>query len=159
MKLNESSGKTAATYAVILGVAYIALGLLEFIEGFGDFFAITGERILGIQWIPVDIFGGIMTIIIGLVYFGAIPLWKAKYESLSFLLVGALLSAVFGALYLIIVAADGFGTVLALIDGEEWTWEWLTAGTAGTGLLRPEIWLFFLSLPLVYFAWSATKAK
>jgi hypothetical protein len=87
----------------------------------------------------------------GATYLAATSLWKGKRESLGFVLVGVLLSTVFGALYLFIVCADGFGMLLSIWQGEEWTWEWLTAGTAGTGILRPEIWLAAASLPLGYF--------
>lgn len=148
MKLNESNGKVVATYALILGIIYFILGILEVVEGFGPFFGVTEGPVLGVEWLPADMFGGLATIVIGAVYFGATPLWKAKYESLSFLLVGVLLSTVFGALYLLIWGANGFGAFLA---GEEWEWM--------ADLLRLEIWLFFLSLPLGYFALKVTRTK
>jgi hypothetical protein len=148
MKLNESNGKVVATYALILGAIYFILGILEVVEGFGPFFGVTEGPVLGAEHIPADLFGGLATIVIGAVYFGAAPLWKAKYESLSFLLVGVLISTVFGALYLLILGANGFGAYLA---GEEWEWM--------ADLLRPEIWLFFLSLPLGYFALKVTRTK
>lgn len=148
MKLNESNGKVVATYALVLGIIYFILGILEVVEGFGPFFGVTAGPVLGAEYISADLFGGLATIVIGAVYFGAAPLWKAKYESLSFLLVGVLLSTVFGALYLLILGANGFGAYLA---GEEWEWM--------ADLLRPEIWLFFLSLPLGYFALKVTRTK
>ncbi len=148
MKLNESNGKVVATYALILGAIYFILGILEVVEGFGPFLGITEGPVLGAEYIPADLFGGLATMVIGAVYFGVAPLWKAKYESISFLLVSALLSTVFGVLYLLIWGANGFGAFLA---GEEW--EWMAE------LLRPEIWLFFLSLPLGYFALKVTRTK
>lgn len=157
MKLSEGAGKSMVAYAVILGILYITIGSIEFATGLWDLLAPgAAESILGM---PIDLYGGFATLVIGAVYFGAIPLWREKYESLGFVLVGVLLSVVFGALYLLIVGADGFGTYLAYLDGESWTWEWLTSGTAGPGLLRPEIWLFFVSIPLGIFAWRTTKTK
>lgn len=157
MKLSDGAGKSMVTYAVILGVLYIIIGSIEFVTGFWDLLAPgAAESILGM---PIDLYGGFASLMIGAVYFGAIPIWRGKYESLGFVLVAALLSVVFGALYLLIVGSDGFGTYLAYLDGEAWTWEWLTAGTAGAGLLRPEIWFFFLSTPLGLSAWRATKSK
>ena len=50
-----------------------------------------------------DLFGGLAALVIGAVFFGAIPLWKARYESIGFVLVGALLSVTFGAVYLLIL--------------------------------------------------------
>jgi len=157
MKLSEGTRKSLVIYTVILGILYIVVGLIEFATGLWNLF-IPGaaQAILGL---PIDLFGGFAALIIGATYFGAISLWKGDYESLGFILVGVLLSVVFGVLYLLIVGADGFGTYLAYLNGEAWTWEWLTSGTAGPGLLRPEIWLFFLSTPLGYFAWRVTKTR
>lgn len=148
MRLNESNGKVVATYALILGAMYFILGILEVVEGFGPLFGVAVGPVLGAEYIPADLFGGLATIVTGATYFGAAPLWKAKYESLSFLLVGVLLSTVFGALYLLILGANGLGAFLA---GEEWEWM--------ADLLRPEIWLFFLSLPLGYFALKVTRTR
>jgi hypothetical protein len=157
MKLSEGSRKSLAAYAIILGILYTIIGLIEFATGLWNLLAPgTAEAILGL---PIDLFGGFATLVIGATYFGAIPLWRGDYESLGFILVGVLLSVVFGVLHLLIVGADGFGTYLEYLDGEVWTWEWLTFGTVGPGLLRPEIWLSFLSVPLGYFAWRVTKTK
>lgn len=149
MKLNKSIRKIVATYAAILGIIYLALGVLETIAGIGPLFLWETEGpVLGIEWIPADLLGGLSAAFIGVVYFGAIPLWKAKHETVSFLLVATLLSAVFGVLYLLIFGANGFGAFLA---GEEWE--------LMGDFLRPEIWLFFLSLPLGYFALGVAKGK
>lgn len=157
MKISGGAAKSMVTYAVILGSLYIIIGSIEFATGIWDLLAPgTAEGILGL---PIDLYGGFATLVIGTLYFGITPLWKGKYESLGFVLVGVLLSVVFGVLYLLIVGVDGFGTYLAYLGGEAWTWGWLTSGTAGLGLLRPEIWLFFLSTPLGLSAWRATKAK
>ena len=157
MKLSKETRKSLAAYAIILAILYIIIGLIEFSTGLWDLLAPgAAEAILGL---PIDLFGGFATLVIGVAYLGAVPLWRGNYESLGFILVGVLLSVVFGVLYLLIVGADGFGTYLACLDGEPWTWEWLTSGTAGLGLLRPEIWLFFLSAPLGYFTWGVTKTK
>ena len=157
MKLSEGDGKSMVTYAVILGIVYIIIGSIEFATGFWDLLAPGAAE--AIPGLPIDLYGGFAALVIGAAYFGAISLWRGKHESLGFVLVATLLSAVFGVLYLLIVCADGFGTYLAYLDGEAWTWEWLTSGTAGPGLLRPEIWLFFLSTPLGLSAWRATKSK
>lgn len=150
MKLNESNGKVIATYAVILGVMYFALGLLEFIGGLGGLLGLGEDVLLGFEWIPVDLYGGFATLVIGAAYLGSVPLWNGKYESLSYLLAGALLSAVYGILYILLLGANGFGAYLA---GELSEWEWMI------DLSRPEIWLFILSIPLGIFGLKATKAK
>lgn len=158
MKLSEGVGKNLALYALALGVIYILIGFIEFATGFIDLIAPgSGKSILGL---PIDLYGGFAALVIGIVFLGATPLWKARYESIGYILVGALLSATFGGLYLLIVGADGLGTYLAYMTGEEeWTWEWLTVGTAGNGILRLEVWLSFLSIPLGLYTLKTVKEK
>ncbi len=151
MKLTKTSGKVAAVYAVFLGVFYIVIGVIECVEGFNAVFFMSESRILEripAEFAPADFFGGLSAVVIGAAYLGVVGLWKAKFESLSFLLVGALMSTVFGVLYLLVFGANGFGAYLA---GEEWEWT--------TDIARPEIWLFFASLPLGYFALNNTRGK
>jgi hypothetical protein len=155
MKLGEGARRSVVVYSVILGILYIIIGSIEFTTGLLDLpNPGTVESILGM---PVDLFGGFAALVIGFVYLGATSLWKGRYESLGFVLVGTMLSAVFGVLYLLIVGADGLEAYLACLGGENWTWDWLTSGTAGTGLLRPEIWLFFASLPLLIYTLKITR--
>jgi hypothetical protein len=136
-------------YAMILGVTYIILGVTEFALGIYNLFSpMNNASLVGV--VPADIFGGFAALTIGASYLSAMSLLKGVRESLGFVLIGTLLSTVFGVIYLLIVCADGFETLLASLEGEAWTWEWLTRGSAGSGLLRPEIWLFFMSLPLTY---------
>jgi len=135
-------------YAMILGVAYVIFGATEFMLGIYNLFSpMDNASLVGV---PADIFGGFAALVVGASYLSAISLLKGARESWGFILVGMLLSAVFGVIYLLIVCADGFRTLLASLEGEAWTWEWLTSGSAGPGLFRPEIWLFFISLPLAY---------
>ena len=148
MRLNNSRRQTIAAYAAILGSIYLIIGAVEFAAGLWDLFQPgPAENLFGL---PADIFGGFSALVIGCTYLGGIPFWKGKYESLGFLLIATILSIVFGLLYFLITCADGFGTLLTTWEGEEWTWEWLTLGTAGPGILRPEIWLALISLPLGY---------
>jgi len=144
-----------AVYAIMLGIAYVIVGASEFALGLWDLFSPgTAVNFFGV---PADLFGGFAAVVIGATYLGAVLVLKGKHEALGFILIGTFLSAIFGALYLLIVGADGFGTLLAFWEGQEWTWEWLTKGSAGSGLFRPEIWLFFASLPLAYFTLRITE--
>jgi len=162
MRLNKSDGKRIAAYAAILGVIYLTIGLIEFVNAFWSWFiAMGGEASLfGFPGLPKgDLFGGLAAIVVGAVYLGAAPLWRGRRELLGFPIIGGFLSAALGGVYLLIVLADGLEALLAYLAGEGWTWEWLLAGTAETGLLRPEIWLFILSLPLTYYAWRAARRR
>jgi len=145
-------------YTMILGVAYIIFGAAEFTLGIYNLFSpMDNASLVGV--VPADIFGGFAALVVGASYLSAISLLRGARESWGFILVGVLLSAVFGVIYLLIVCADGFGTLLASLEGEAWTWEWLTRGSAGSGLLRPEIWLFFMSLPLAYLTLRKTERR
>lgn len=156
MRLNRRN-RQIAIYAITLGVVYVIVGAVEFTSGLWNL--VSPGITVSFLGVPIDLFGGFATLVMGATYFGAVPILKGKHGSLGFVLIGTLLSAIFGVLYLLIVGADGFGTLLASWEGEEWTWEWLTSGSAGPGLLRPEIWLFFASLPLAYFALRTTKKE
>ena len=157
MKLDKNFSRYMAVYAAVLGAIYIIIGSVEFATAFWNWFIAPGDNLSLLGLPSDDLFGGLAALVIGAVFFGATSLWKARYEAIGFVLVGALLSATFGAVYLLILGADGLGTYLAYLSGEEWTWEWLTAGTLGVGLLRPEIWLAFLSAPLGYVALKAAR--
>ena len=157
MKLNNRHRLSIAVYAAILGSMYLIIGAAEFAAGLWNLFQSGhAENPFGL---PADIFGGFSALVIGCAYLGGTSFWKGKHESLGFLLIATILSMVFGLLYFLIACADGFGTLIATWEGEEWTWEWLTSGTAETGLLRPEIWLALISLPLGYSVLKTTKRE
>jgi hypothetical protein len=114
-------------YALVLGILYLIVGLVEV---FG-----------GASFIPGDIFSGLALVVISVVYlYGIKGLWNANYGGLSFLLGGLLLSAAFGILYLLLMGADGLMYLLG--EAEEFS---------ALDDFRPGIWLFFISLPAVYF--------
>ena len=150
MSLNKRAGRCLALYSSALGVLYLVVGSIEFLTGFWDLIMPGAvSRLLGL---PLDLYGGFAALVTGFVYFGAIPLWRGRLDHVGYVLVGVLLSAIFSGVYILIVLADGLSVYISHLAGEAWTWEWLFSGTAGTGLLRPEIWLGLLSIPLGYSA-------
>ncbi|HIE23096.1 MAG TPA: hypothetical protein EYP68_02580 [Candidatus Korarchaeota archaeon] len=162
--LAKGTERIIALYSLIIGITYLIIGVLEFVMGIWSVLmpwaAVTrlARCLTGFLGLPMDIFGGLSAIVIGATYFGAFSLWKGKHESLGFVLVATMLSAVFGVLYLLIIGARGLEVFLTFLSGEEeWNWEWITSGTTGLGLLRPEIWLFLLSLPLAFLVWKKAK--
>ena len=145
-----------AWYAAILGIIYLITGAIEFAAGLYNLLLPGAvEKLFGF---PADLFGGFSSLVIGAAYSGVL-LRRGKQESIGFQLIAILLSIVFGVLYLLIVCADGFGTLVSTFEGEEWTWEWLISGSAGTGILRPEIWLAVASLPLAYIVFIVERKK
>jgi len=127
-------GKTIGIYALVLGVVYLAFGIIEVFGGAGDI-------------IPGDLFGGFALAVIAATYLNGVNgLFNGKHQGLSFLIGGLFLSTVFGVLYLLLMGADGFMYILG--EAEEFS---VLAG------FRPAIGLFFLSLPLAYQAWALTR--
>ncbi|MCW7071303.1 MAG: hypothetical protein OCU12_03075 [Methanophagales archaeon] len=127
-------GKTMGAYAAVLGVLYFAVGVVEVLGGAGEV-------------IPGDLFGGLALVVVAATYLNGVKgLFNGEHKGLSFLLGGLFLSAVFGVLYLLLLCADGLMFLLG--EAEEFS---VLAG------LRPEVVVFFLSLPLAYQAWALTR--
>ncbi len=118
-------------YSAIIGIAYIVYGLIEMV----------GWTVRAVQF-PLsptpDIFAGFILLIIGSILIYRIKaLLDMKYEGLSFLFVGLVLSAIIGMMYILIMGADALD---AVIVGEPWNFD-----TAAYNL--PAIVLFILLLP------------
>ncbi|MBN1323982.1 MAG: hypothetical protein JW986_08325 [Methanotrichaceae archaeon] len=122
---NFKTGKRLGAYALALGLASLAAGLVEILGGYGEM-------------IPSDWFGGYALVVIAATYLNGInDVSKGKYDGLSFLMGGLFLTAIFGVLYLLIIGADGLMYILGEADE-------LPAFVD----LRPAIWIFIFSLPL-----------
>jgi hypothetical protein len=142
MDLERTSGLGTALYAGALGLIYVVLGLAEMANGF---------ELVEITYIPTDIFGGIMCILIGIVFLrGLGPLSSGRANGLSFLIVGVMVTAIYSGLYLAIMGSHGLGLLIGMEDFEGW----LTIDD-----LRPEIWLPLLALPAVAMLRSKLKRK
>lgn len=143
--------------ALALGVIYALLGAIELATGLWNL--VFPENAVSIPGVPVDLFGGFAALVTGATYLGGISALKGKHEALGYILVGGILSGILGILYLLIVGADGLSALLATWEGGEWTWEWLTSGSAGPGLLRPEILLLPVSFLLTYIVLRAINKE
>ena len=145
-----------AVYASALGLAYVIVGLLEVANAVYILFLRPGaeEALVVLPGLPAeDLFGGFSSLVIGLVFLQAVRLWKLERdEDIAFALVGSLLAATFGVLYVLVFVANGASALLA--GGEELA-TWLASGWL-TDALRPEIWLFVLALPVARVSWRAT---
>jgi len=127
-------GKTIGIYAAVLGIVYLAIGVIEVFGGAGEI-------------IPGDLFGGLALVVIAATFLNGVKgAFNGEHIGLSFLIGGLFLSAVFGMLYLLLMGADGMMFLLG--EAEEFS---VLAD------FRPAIGLFFLSLPLAYLAWGLTK--
>jgi hypothetical protein len=133
MEINETSGRTIAVYSTVLGLFYFAFGIVEIMVGLG---------FIKVLFVPQDIFGGIMLLIVASVFLTGIKeQWKGNREGVSYFSVGILLATVFFGLYLLIMVSNGLGHLLQFEDWVEWRW---------LDDLRPGIWLFPSALPGAY---------
>lgn len=155
--MRQENVKLIVAYAVVLGIAYLALGVAELALGIHHLL-LSNENASLAGIVPADILGGFASLVIGATFLFSLSVLRGARESWGYIIAGLFLSAVYGVLYMLIVGADGLSTWLSYVAGEgNWTWDWLTSGTAGPGLLRPEIWLFLASLPLAYLTLRALK--
>jgi len=151
MAFNKNVGMTLAAYSLFIGTTYAIFGILEILIGWGEFIGtrvplIQSIELAGVTLVPLDVFGGIMLIIIGAVYLtGVRQQARGKREGLAFLLVGSLLAAIFFCVYMAIMLANGVGYMFQFEDWLEWIW---------LDDLRPGIWLFLLALPGAYLVLS-----
>lgn len=131
--------KVAGIYTLVLGTLYVIIGVLE---------VLFDPILFGIESaIPAGLFSGLALLVIGGVYlYGVKDLWNNRREGISFLLGGAMLSAIFGVVFLLIMGADGL--MYWLGEAEEFS---------AIAEFRPEIWLFFMSLPAAYLVWKGRK--
>jgi len=153
--LDPRTRRALAVYGSVMGLAYVIVGLLEVVNAFYTWFLRPGaeEALIALPGLPAgDLFGGLSSLVIGLVLLQAIRLWRpGRDEDTAFVLVGSLLAVAFGVLYVLIFVANGLSALLA--GGEELT-EWLASGWLAD-VLRPEIWLFVLVLPAAIVSWRA----
>ncbi|WNZ28334.1 MAG: hypothetical protein IAX21_06570 [Candidatus Bathyarchaeota archaeon] len=154
MGFNKNIGTKLAIYSVIIGILYAVFGVLEILIGWGDLTGtgislIPSLELAGVTVVPPDVFGGVMLIIIAIVYLtGVKQQAKGNREGLSFLLVGSLLATVFFGVYLAIMLSNGVGYLFQFEDWLEWIW---------LDDLRPGIWLFLLALPGTYLSFTKKK--
>ena len=167
MAFNAEIGGRMAIYAAILGILYIAFGVLEVTLVFpGVKQILTNVIIDGItglyehkemmvrqivwqffNWIPADFFGGLVSLVIASTYITSIKgLRTGDFRGLSLLVGGLFLSVVFGVLYLLLMFADALNFVIG--EAEEFS---------ALADLRPEIWLLVVAIPLAYQTWSMLK--
>ena len=127
----SSEFKTAAIFAALAGASYGILGLLQIIVGIG---VVNPNALIS------DPIGGIMLVIVALVYISGIrPLLGENQEGYAHLAVGAIIGGILFVLQLIILGTNALGWWLQL---EDWS-EWVLLGD-----LTPALLLFIPVLPI-----------
>jgi hypothetical protein len=163
MDMNTQTGKQLSIYSLGIGALYLIFGLLEFLRGLSETFGIQSTLSeTSTTLIYPDMFSGVTLTIIGLIFlFGVRSQWKDSKDFAPYLVVGVLLSAVFFAVYLVILGAHAVGSAVFQFAPEayadlfaDWAdWSWLND-------MRPGIWLFAFALPGVFYTlkiWLSRK--
>lgn len=125
--------------SLIVGIVYVIFGLVEILSIFGF--------IPVVEFIAPDPLAGFVLIVIGGIYVnGFHSLRVGDKRALGFPLVASILSGAFAALFLLVLIADAIEAYI--ICNEEFVgWVWYHD-------LRPEIYLFLLTLPIILILWK-----
>lgn len=141
MVFGKGLGQAVAVYSALIGLLYVSFGIMEMHLGFGfnlGFISSISEP----AFMRGDVFAGAMLVITGIVYLTGIRLQlRGVREGLSFLMVGALLSAVLFSLHMAIMGSNALGYALGFEDWTDWMW---------IDDIRPGMWLFLPVLPGAY---------
>ena len=96
--MNAGYLKKIAMASIVLGMAYLAIGIIEIASMFTQY---------EIFLIPADIIGGFVSITISLTYFfGIRGLLRGNKRDLGFPLVASILAALYFSIYSLILLAD-----------------------------------------------------
>jgi len=108
---NEKN-KNKIAFGTITGALYSIFGFIQIIVGFG-----LSSRITEIFYIPNDIIGGAILILIGVLFFlGVKELREGINEGVAFIYMGIFLALVFTVIYLLIMAADAIETYVLISE-------------------------------------------
>ncbi len=123
-------GKEKIRFSYIVGSLYIIFGGLQ---------GISATAVIDIFLVPGSIMGVFVLTVIGSTFiFGGRELEHGVPEGVSFIVVGVMLSLLFGILYLLVMGADSISAyIIESDDFQDWT---LLDG------LRPELYLSLLSV-------------
>jgi len=114
----SSENKNKMVFALAVGIIYILFGIIQIIVGLGLVSDITSAL-----FIPADIFGGFVLLVIGAVFLYGYKEMKAGiHEGVAFVYFGIFLSLVFVIIYLLIMGADALSAYgMGMEDFEGWT--------------------------------------
>ena len=141
MDLSPKACRLVASYSMALGLSYLAIGALEFLNAICSWFLPSMGPLVEWPGLPTDdLFGALSSMVIGLVFLYPVGLWRQKQEEIAFVLVGTILASTFGVIYVLASLAQALSSLLA-------------GGGLRVAFPRPEVWLFLFSLPLALASW------
>jgi len=133
--------KAQMVFALVVGIIYLAFGLMQVAVAFG----IGADSIGAALLIPQDFLGGFVLVVIGAVFLvGVNQLRAGVSDGLAFVYIGILLSLTFAVIYLLVMLGDSLMAYLIVSEDFE--------GWGPVDDLKPGIYLAILSL-LGLIAW------
>jgi hypothetical protein len=135
-------GTWPAILALLAGLAYAAVGILQVLVSFGFIPPIIGFT---------DILGGFLLIIIAAVFLtGVRPLSKDDQEGYAFIAVGYILAAILFALQVMVIITNALGWVLQFED-------WLSWSIFND--ITPSLWLFVILMTGTGVIWIVSNLR
>ncbi len=133
MALNNEN-KNKLIFGLIVGTIYILFGVIQIIVSLGFGFGFTDAI-----YIPHDIIGGFILILIGTVFlFGVHELRAGTNEGVAYVYVGILLALIFMIIYILIMISNALEAYVLLNEDFE---HWMPSDD-----LKPGIYLGLFSL-------------
>ncbi len=131
-EIPEIVNKNALVLALVLGVAYLAAGVLQIGVSLGFLPYVVGMT---------DFLGGLLLVVVASVFLtGVKPIRSGKREGVSFVVVGILIAGLICVVQLVIIGTGTLGWILGFEDWSDWTVQ---------QHLTPSIWLFVITLAVL----------
>ncbi len=135
-------GTWPAILALVAGLAYAAVGILQVLVSFGFIPPIIGFT---------DILGGFLLIIIAAVFLtGVRPLSKDDQEGYAFIAVGYILAGILFALQVMVIITNALGWILQFED-------WLSWSIFND--ITPSLWLFVILMTGTGVIWVVSNLR
>jgi len=135
-------GTWPSILALIIGLVYGCVGVLQLLVGLGFIGAIVGFT---------DPVGGFLLIIVSAVFLtGVKPLVRDEQEGYAFIAVGYILAAVMFALQVMVIVTNGLGWVLRFED-------WLAWSIYND--MTPSLWMFVILMTATGCLWILGNLK
>ncbi|MFW9787797.1 MAG: hypothetical protein ACFFE2_13560 [Candidatus Thorarchaeota archaeon] len=121
------NGKWPSILALIIGIAYLSIGIVQILSSLQLITPIVGFS---------DLVGGFLLIIISVVFLtGVRPLHENNQEGYAFIAVGYILAALLFGLQILVILTNGLGWILQFQNWISWNiWNDIT----------PSLWMFII---------------
>lgn len=129
-------GTWLSRLALVVGLAYASVGIIQIIVALGFIAPIVGFT---------DLVGGFLLIIIAAVFFtGVKPLSKNEQEGYAFIAVGYILAAILFALQVLVIITNAIGWFLRFNNWLQWN---------VLNDITPSLWLFVILMTATGSLW------